>query len=97
MRLRMLSQTGSTIKKKKRRTKLKQPKKQTDNTESEISLFFSRFFLAYTRYLRLVVNDFTLHEFWLLCGTGSNCAICCSINHILKSVILSCKSKLINL
>ena len=38
MRLRMLSQTGSTIKKKKR-TKLKQPKKQTDNTESEIHFF----------------------------------------------------------
>lgn len=39
MGLRMLSQTGSTIKKKKKRTKLKQPKKQTDNTESEIHFF----------------------------------------------------------
>ena len=36
----MLLQAGSTILKKGKRTKLKQPKKQTDNTESEISVFF---------------------------------------------------------
>ena len=36
----MLLQAGSTILKKGKRTKLKQPKKQTDNTESEISVSF---------------------------------------------------------
>ena len=42
----MLLQAGSTILKKGKRTKLKQAKKQTDNTESEISLFSQSLFLS---------------------------------------------------
>ena len=45
----MLSQAGSTIFKKEKRTQLKQPKKQTDNTESEISFFFSVAFSYLTK------------------------------------------------
>ena len=53
----MLLQAGSTILKKGKRTKLKQPKKQTDNTESEISVSF---LVAFSQ----LTNKLAIDAFW---------------------------------